>query len=314
MGAYPFRDVRAIPISGHVTSFFSVLPRRRQPPRVLDYRHYVENLSRRCAATLLIAPEPDDILFELCRRVETSGGTLLSSDSSSVQICADKLKVTAVLEDAGVRTVPARQLSWDYASPLETSGHCLQFPLVIKPRDGAGSQDNHLVRDWREFERLRFFLGSRTFIMQPYVTGRPVSVALLIPESGGQPTAFPVAEQLLSDDGRFFYRGGTIPARGVDHPAIQAAAVAACRCVPGLRGYVGVDLIVPGDEPARPVVVEINPRLTTSYLGYRALSLDNLAERMLPGRMHNPIEWRTGEVQFDPAGNIEVPPARPGSN
>ena len=130
----------------------------------------------------------------------------------------------------------------------------------------------------------------------------------MINESGGETHAFPVAEQLLSDDTRFFYRGGRIPARDVDEARIQTAALAACRCVPGLRGYVGVDLIVPADVHSPPIVVEINPRLTTSYLGYRALAVNNLAEWMLPGRTQRPLEWRSGEVEFDAAGNIAKSP------
>ena len=298
LGPHPFRNVDvSAPDRG-------LLARQRQ----------LERLTLSCDATFLIAPEFDGILFDLCRSVEATGKTLLSSASAAVQRCADKLNLAALLEDAGVATIPTRLLSWDNASPLETSNHVLHFPVVIKPRGGAGSQCNHLVKSWDEFERLRFFLGAdarkRSYIWQPYIAGRPVSVGLLIPESGGDAQAFPVAEQFLSDDGRFFYRGGRIPARDVDEARIQAAALAACRCVPGLRGYVGVDLIVPADEPSRPIVVEINPRLTTSYLGYRALAMDNLAERMLPGQTQRPIKWRTGEIEFDAAGNIEVRKAR----
>jgi predicted ATP-grasp superfamily ATP-dependent carboligase len=74
--------------------------------------------------------------------------------------------------------------------------------------------------------------------------------------------------------------------------------------VPGLRGYVGVDLIVPDDNPDRPIVVEINPRLTTSYIGYRRLTDDNLAARMLDADASPPpIAWREGFVTFDAAGN-----------
>jgi predicted ATP-grasp superfamily ATP-dependent carboligase len=71
-------------------------------------------------------------------------------------------------------------------------------------------------------------------------------------------------------------------------------------------GYVGVDLIFPDATPHQPVVVEINPRLTTSYLGYRALAENNLAEWMLiPRRFERPIQWRQGVVEFDAAGKIE---------
>ena len=44
--------------------------------------------------------------------------------------------------------------------------------------------------------------------------------------------------------------------------------------IPGLWGYVGVDLI---DTPAGPVVLEINPRLTTSYCGLGGVLGVNLA-------------------------------------
>jgi hypothetical protein len=48
-------------------------------------------------------------------------------------------------------------------------------------------------------------------------------------------------------------------------------ASAACRTIPGLRGFVGVDLLL-DEETGTVTVVEINPRLTTSYLGYRQLA------------------------------------------
>ncbi|MEK6238481.1 MAG: ATP-grasp domain-containing protein [Planctomycetales bacterium] len=46
------------------------------------------------------------------------------------------------------------------------------------------------------------------------------------------------------------------------------------------RGYCGVDVIL-ADDPANDVVVEVNPRLTTSYVGLRSLCRANLAKAML---------------------------------
>ena len=42
----------------------------------------------------------------------------------------------------------------------------------------------------------------------------------------------------------------------------------------GLRGYVGVDLVL---TDADAVVIEVNPRLTTAYLGVRAALDENIA-------------------------------------
>jgi hypothetical protein len=51
------------------------------------------------------------------------------------------------------------------------------------------------------------------------------------------------------------------------------------------------------------LIVELNPRLTTSYIGYRQLCEDNLMERLLfPDRCGQPLCWRTGSVAFDANG------------
>ncbi|NIV10374.1 MAG: ATP-grasp domain-containing protein, partial [Aliifodinibius sp.] len=62
------------------------------------------------------------------------------------------------------------------------------------------------------------------------------------------------------------------------HPLLEEALETAQRTVEllrGLRGYVGVDMVLTNDEP---VVVEVNPRLTTSYIGLRKVINFNLAQ------------------------------------
>jgi len=57
--------------------------------------------------------------------------------------------------------------------------------------------------------------------------------------------------------------------------------------VPGSRGYLGFDLIGTGDDSAE--IVDINPRLTTGYLGWRMWTRENIACRLL--KSSAPIEW-----------------------
>ena len=54
----------------------------------------------------------------------------------------------------------------------------------------------------------------------------------------------------------------------------QTLARAAVRAIAGLRGYVGVDLVL-GEDAVR--CIEINPRLTTSYIALRRVARLNLA-------------------------------------
>jgi predicted ATP-grasp superfamily ATP-dependent carboligase len=137
-------------------------------------------------------------------------------------------------------------------------------------------------------------------IWQPFIRGQALSVGVLMPGASGKPAeALPVCVQVLSQDGRFHYQGGRVPAQCERAAEVQRVATEACQKVPGLRGYVGVDLILPDDPAAPPVVVEINPRLTTSYLGYQTLCEDNLAERMLfPDREAAPLRFRETQVSF----------------
>jgi predicted ATP-grasp superfamily ATP-dependent carboligase len=93
----------------------------------------------------------------------------------------------------------------------------------------------------------------------------------------------------------------------VDVNAPQRLVRRAAACIPGLRGYVGFDVLIPDAAPNRPLLVEVNPRLTTSYVGYRALAEQNLAEWLL-GRSKERLTWRAGRVNFDACGTVAQQP------
>jgi predicted ATP-grasp superfamily ATP-dependent carboligase len=273
-----------------------------------ELRHF-QRLAAECDATLVIAPEFDDILSQRCRIVENSGGRLLGPGSRAVSLCTDKWRLAKHLCEAGVESIPAQVLNWQSAADEAGGRAAIRFPAVVKLREGAGSQNVHLVKNADELDALHRALGctaaDERFIWQPFIAGIAASVALLFSPSGRDVQVLPPAAQHLSGDGRFKYLGGRVPLLEIDRTAVQSAALAACRSVPGMRGYVGVDLVLPNDALHRPAVVEINPRLTTSYLGYRALAENNLAEWMLlPGRFERGVSWRDAVVAFDAAGTI----------
>jgi predicted ATP-grasp superfamily ATP-dependent carboligase len=252
-------------------------------------------LAREADCSLVIAPEFDDLLARRCEWVEEEGGRLLGPSSAAVRLTGDKLQLARHLQAAGIPTPASRQANGAYS-----------FPAVCKPRHGAGSQATFLVRDEVELAAALQTAAaegwSGQLIVQPNVPGRPVSVSFLC--GPGCLLALPAAEQRLSADGRFHYEGGEVPlAPELDRRARQLAERAA-RTVPGLHGYFGVDLVL-GD--AEDVVIEINPRLTTSYVGLRRLACFNLAEALLAvarGLSPSHWEWQTGPVAFWPDGRI----------
>ncbi len=259
---------------------------------------------RQSDAVLVIVPESETAGWERLALVERSGRPMLNPGLEAFEQCQCKQFLAGRWHAAGVPT-PA---TWKLADWPMT-----RFPAVSKPRDGCGSEAINLISNEVEAHNLRTGGVSDRhpdeLIVQDFIPGRAASVAFLI--GPGQIVPLLPTFQKLSDDGRFQYLGGEIPIP----PALAARAVAlghrAVTCVPGLRGYVGVDLVLgEAADGSDDSVIEINPRLTTSYVGLRTLAETNLAGAMLDvcaGRSVI-IRWKAGHVRFSPDGTVNYDP------
>lgn len=252
-------------------------------------------------AALIIAPEFDDLLSRRTGWAIAAGCRILGCNHDAIRLTGDKLRLARWLGERNIPTQPTHGLS--AAAPPANS-----FPFVLKPRDGAGSQATFLVRSTDQWtavlDQARTEWPGGDFIVQPCHGGQAASVAFLI--GANQVVSTPGALQHLSDDGRFRYVGGTAPLPMLWHERAIALARRAVDAVPGLQGYIGVDLAL-GRAPdgSEDVIIEINPRLTTSYIGLRRLTRTNLAElwlRLWRGeRVEEPV-WSDRPVEFTPDG------------
>jgi predicted ATP-grasp superfamily ATP-dependent carboligase len=258
-----------------------------------EWRRFRE-IASRCDFTLVIAPEFDDLLEARSKAVLDAGGRLLGSLPEAIRLTADKLACANFWKGRGVRHPRTEMLD-----PLNFAA--FPGPWVMKPRFGAGSQATFLIRnrddELRTWSAAFHEYPEGEFIVQVYVRGQPASVALLI----GPTQTIPLlpARQHLSRDGRFRYEGGSLPLPTPLAERAIALALKAVAGIDGLRGYAGVDLVLgdAGDD----YVIEINPRLTTSYLGLRRLCQQNLAEsilRLAKGETIAMPTWHAGEAHF----------------
>jgi predicted ATP-grasp superfamily ATP-dependent carboligase len=206
---------------------------------------------READAVWPIAPEQGGVLERLSGEVIDGGRRLLGSGPAAVSVAASKLRTAAALAAAGVETIPT------FAD--EDSVPDGVHEIVVKPDDGAGCQDTYLVEGRAALRRY----AARDWIFQPFVRGEALSLSMLCCEQRARLLACN-RQHVRINHGRFEFSGVSVNAVPDRDGRYAQLAQKVARALPGLWGYVGIDVIDAADGP---VVVEINPRLTTSYAG-----------------------------------------------
>lgn len=259
-------------------------------------------LLNRCDAALVVAPETDGILSGLSARVESAGIPLLGSSASATATAGDKGACARIFRGANLPTVETSVVGFESA---ELTAEDMGFPLVFKPLDGIGCEGVCLVGGRSDISealtRIRRVTSGGRILMQPFIDGIRASVSLLI--AGDRSLPLSLNRQLIQPGMPFEYLGSEVP---FSHPKIRDAWNLACSAshrIPGLKGYVGVDLILTDDSA---YLIEINPRLTTSYIGLRQVTGMNPAgmifEACMRGRLpdHVPLAGRVVVMKDNP--------------
>jgi hypothetical protein len=234
-------------------------------------RRAIQSLAAAADWTFLIAPETANALAQRCDWVTAAGGRLLSPSKPVVALATDKHATAQWLSARGI-PVPRGLIL-----PRSHFNLDLAFPLVLKPLDGCGSEGVRLVRSAADLANLT---NGQPLRCEEFIPGLAASVAVLC--GPAQNRSLPACEQRLTGDGHFTYLGGRLPlAPDLDRRA-RRLAESAVAALPNPIGYIGVDLVL-GQAPdgSGDRVIEINPRLSTSYVGLRAASRTNLAAALL---------------------------------
>lgn len=266
-------------------------------------KHHLEEFKRLCAAadhTIVVAPEFDAILTDTVALARSANANLVAASDEFLRITSNK-QLTAERLAAARVPVPEAVL---IDAEEERLPRDFSYPAVIKPLDGAGSQHTFLVTS--RFDDPPPYPWPRR--LERYIPGIAASVAFLCGPQ--ERVVLPACRQHLTDDGRLGYLGGSLlwetdlAARATD---LADRALAA---MPPALGYVGADLVLgEAEDGSDDTVIEINPRLTTSYVGLRAMTHDNLAHAMLEiaaGREYVP-QFRLDPLEFSANGAVRRP-------
>lgn len=236
----------------------------------LKLQAILPQLIQQCDAVWPIAPETANALTEICQLVETAGKTLLSSAAEAVAMSGDKLKTYACLKRHKIPVIPTRLFSAKHNFSPQWR--------VIKPLDGVGCEDVCLLDNEADLQRLITAIDTQQqYILQPFINGRAMSLSCLFKQ--GMAWLISCNEQSIDIiDGKFILRACIVNAMPDQDGRYQLLIERMASAIPQLWGYVGIDLI---ETAHGPQIVEINPRLTTSYVGLRKALGINIAEQVL---------------------------------
>ncbi len=252
--------------------------------------------ARGCDAALIVAPESNGILAQSVAMLRASGIDVIAGSGDFLRVASDKLLTAKTLLTAGVSHPPYMALS--DRRLLEDLRQFDQF--VVKPRDGCGTQE---IKRFDSLDDARAALEDNQ-ILQAWMPGRAISIAAVA--STTQQVFLPAVSQNLCDVS-CEYAGGQGPLNDEDQRRATALASRALAAMPPtLRGFVGLDLLL-GDRPSEDFVIEINPRLTTSYVGLRRMINGNLAARLFDLES-GPVSCHTSvnSVRWTPDGQVWI--------
>ena len=231
---------------------------------------FVARLAAAHDLSWIVAPETGGELARLHSAV--GARRWIGCDAASIRCAASKRATLAVLGAAGVPT------------PLDGAArHAGRW--LVKPDDGAGCLATRVYPDHaaaRSATRRAQRAGA-TVALEPFVEGDALSVSMIVGAELAAPVAFNRQRIEVDATGRLCDRG--VQAAALDATAdarverLAAVAIATARALPGLGGFVGIDIVWNPERGA--VVIEVNPRVTCAYVGLSARLGRNLAADIL---------------------------------
>lgn len=232
--------------------------------------------ARLADAVIVVAPETAAVLASRVSAVRAAGGRPIAAGDAFIRLAADKQATIDTLAAAGVPVPAGRSLAAGEAWPAG-----FMRPSVRKARASAGCDGLLVVRP---ADPLPCPVAVPTRI-EAWCAGTPVGVSCLVGPRGVLPVA--ALRQRFSTTSPVAYVGAD-PLEGAAEPA--RADELARRSIEALlrhdrqppAGWIGVDMILGArDDGLDDRVLEVNPRLTTSFVGLAAHARSSLVRAML---------------------------------
>ena len=217
----------------------------------------------------LIAPETRNCLYDLTDLFQKNASIFIGSDSSAVKLTTSKLVTCNVLENANISTPNTESLNG--VIPDSKNG------WIIKPDDGVGAENCIYISDKQQLEENILIKEIDNYVIQPFIDGEHMSMSLLVYNKNIQLLSCN-RQEISFENNQVNLEGIGVNEYLLYENEMRELATIIVAEIPGLSGYVGIDLIRSNNIF---FVIDINPRLTTSYAGISASLGINITERLV---------------------------------
>ena len=260
-----------------------------------DIISWLEKNASHFKKAVFVAGENNNNLYNITRILEENKVEIYSSSSRACQITSDKYQTYNVLKDKipQPNTIELK-IDSDWKEKVKDIYEKWESQkLILKPSMGVDCENIIIIEDISSDLADIFPLNSK-ILVQEFITGEDVSVSLICNDSGITPISLN-KQYIELEKGK--YIGGKIPFKSKYEKEAFAIAKNACELIEGLKGFVGVDLIITSEKYDNPVyLLEINSRFTTPYVGLEKIANFNITQSIIE---NNEIEAiLDGEVEF----------------
>jgi len=252
-------------------------------PKEAYLKKYIECV-KESTFCFIIAPEFSNHLINLTQIIKDHKKKLLSIDLNGVRLGTYKLETYKYFKAHNLKSPKS------YIIPYKAGFIDVDFILqkfdqfgnsiIIKPEDGAGSE---LLFHFKDKDQLLHFFKKpkekldfkRSYIVQEYVEGDDLSISIINrtnPKKAGVMEQIILSintqqVQILNPNNESLYLGGFTPVENYEVLRQRFEEILKSMDLTNFQGYFGIDFIKKSDNSLH--FIEINPRLTTSYIGIR---------------------------------------------
>ncbi|WP_458456723.1 ATP-grasp domain-containing protein [Methanobrevibacter sp.] len=286
-----------------------------------DIISWLEENAGQFNKAIFIAAENNNNLYNITRILEDNNVRIYNSSSEACLKSSDKFETYEALSNIvpqprsfrfkidpkgyWKRAIENLHEKWQAEDPLTP------LKIIIKPLMGVDCEDIVVIEKIEDLtlDLDKIFIPGSRVIVQEYIDGTDISVSLI--SDGEKAIAISLNQQfveLKNDKGT--YLGGKIPYESEYKEEAFEIATKAVEAIDGMKGFVGVDLLINADEKDiySVYLLEINSRFTTPYVGLNKIANFNIGKTIIDlidgNEDINEIDISLdGEVEFKKSGD-----------